>query len=45
MNRQDIRTSHYSEPWGAGTSQRPFRLLVRDFFARLILGDLRGGTA
>ena len=45
MNRQDIRASHYSEPRGSHTSQRPFRLIVRDALLRLILGDLRGGTA
>jgi hypothetical protein len=44
-NRQDICASHYSEPRGARTTQRPFRLLLRDIAARLILGDLRGGTA
>lgn len=45
MTRQDIRASHYSEPSGSGTSRRPLRLLVRDLVRRLILGDLRGGTA
>ncbi|WP_435768342.1 hypothetical protein [Nocardioides sp. SYSU DS0651] len=45
MNRQDIRAGHYSEPRGRHTISRPFHVLVRDALARLILGDLRGGTA
>ena len=45
MNRQAICTGHYSEPLAGNTSQRPLRILFRDFLARLVLGDLRGGTA
>ena len=45
MNRQDIRSGQYSEPSGGRTILRPFHVVVRHALARLILGDLRGGTA
>jgi hypothetical protein len=45
MNRQDICSSHYSEPQVIRTSQRPFRLILRDMILRVVLGELRGGTA
>jgi hypothetical protein len=44
MNRQDICAGHYSEPARAHTSQRPFVIILRHLLARLVLGDLRGGT-
>lgn len=45
MNRQDNCSTHYSQRGGACTSQRPFTAILRDVLARLVLGDLRGGTA